>query len=393
MEFRIPDGNMEKLKEKLAKIERKCKKYGCEFNFTEKSVEYEKVHDADGVTKTLKFIVVDVSGKSVINGWEFIATIDHTEKGNIIRAYADGVEIPERYYNSDCFCEHCKSVRRRNNTYIVRRVGTSEFKQVGKTCLKDYTNGLSAESVADYMSFFSAVSEAEDYSGIDFRRFANYISRDEFLKYVAETIRCFGYEKGKTGYKADEICKYFNGELRFFNRKDERKFEEEIEKVGFNADRKENKKMISDALKWIEKQDESNNYMHNLKTACALDYVKSEHYNLLASLFPAFNRDLEYQKKKEAEKNAEKSSEFVGNVKDRITVEIVDCKVVTSYYTDFGVTRIYKMLDKNGNVFVWKTSNVIESERFTITGTVKEHKVFRDVKQTELTRCRVVENK
>ena len=32
---------------------------------------------------------------------------------------------------------------------------TKEFKQVGKSCLKDFTRGLSAESIAYYYSFFA----------------------------------------------------------------------------------------------------------------------------------------------------------------------------------------------------------------------------------------------
>lgn len=390
MEYKIPEVNMEKLKEKLAKIERKCKKYGCEFSFTEKSTEYETVKDVEtGTEKTIAYVIVDVSGKSVINGWQFVAKIDHTEKGNIIQGFSD-VEVPARFYNSDCFCEHCKRVRRRNNTFIVRKSETNEFKQVGKSCLLDYTHGLSAENVADYMSYFHAIEEAREIS--EFRYVPRYMERDEFLLFTAETIRCFGYEKRVTGEKSvDYRDAYYNNYPAMFAQYYE-KLKREMEKVHFDINREDSKKLVSDALKWIEKQDETNNYMHNLKTACALDYVKPQNYNLLASLFPSFNRDLEYQKKKAEETKAEKSSEYVGKIKDRITVEIVNCKAVTSYYTDFGITIIYKMIDKNGNVFIWKTGKAIDSESFTITGTVKEHKEFRDVKQTELTRCRVVEH-
>ena len=390
MEYKIPEVNMEKLRDKLAKIERKCKKYGCEFSFTEKSTEYETVKDAEtGIEKTIAYVIVDVSGKSVINGWQFVAKIDHTEKGNIIQGFSD-VEVPARFYNSDCFCEHCKRVRRRNNTFIVRKSETNEFKQVGKSCLLDYTHGLSAENVADYMSYFHAIEEAREIS--EFKYVPRYIERDEFLLFTAETIRCFGYEKGITGEKSvDYRDAYYNNFSSLFREYYER-LKREMEKVHFDINREDSKKLVSDALKWIEKQDETNNYMHNLKTACALDYVKPQNYNLLASLFPSFNRDLEYQKKKAEETKAEKSSEYVGKIKDRITVEIVNCKAVTSYYTDYGITIIYKMIDKNGNVFIWKTGKAIDSESFTITGTVKEHKEFRDVKQTELTRCRVVEH-
>ena len=390
MEYRIPEVNMEKLREKLAKIERKCNKYGCEFSFKEKSVEYEKITDEDGVEKTVAFIVVDVSGKSVINGWAFVAKVDHTEKGNIITGYSD-VEVPARYYKTECFCEHCKTRRRRNNTFIVRKVATDEFKQVGKNCLLDYTHGLSAENVADYLSYFQEIEEAREIP--EFKYVPRYIDRDEFMIFTAETIRCFGYEKGMTGGKSVEYYDAHYGNYPSIFARHYENLKEEMEKVHFNISRKDSKKLVADALAWIETQDENNNYMHNLKTACALDYVKPEHYNLLASLFPTYNREIEYRAKIEREKKAEKSSEYVGNIKDRLTVEIVNCKTVTSYETLYGTQFIYKMIDKNDNVFVWKTGNIVTAESFTITGTVKEHKVFRDVKQTELTRCRVVENK
>lgn len=391
MEYRIPEVNMERLKEKLKKIERKCARYNCEFSFTEKSVEYENVKDENGVEKTIAYIIVDVSGTSVINGWQFVAKVDHTEKGNIIQGFSD-VEVPARYYDSDCYCEHCNSIRRRNNTFIVRRVGTDEFKQVGKTCLLDYTHGLSAESVAHYMQFFEAVEDAQRMDADAFMRCPRYMLKDTFLLFCAETIRCFGYESKKTAEKTVDYYDATYNRFPSFMRDYQEHLKEEMEKEHFNVERKENKKLIADALKWADAQEENNNYMHNLRTACALDHIKPEHYNLLASLFPAYNRDLEFKAKIEKEKEAEKSSEYVGKIKDRITVDIIDCKVVASYYTDYGIMKIYKMYDASGNVFVWKTGNTIDSEQFTITGTIKDHKEFRGVKQTELTRCRVAQN-
>lgn len=101
---------------------------------------------------------------------------------------------------------------------------------------------------------------------------------------------------------------------------------------------------------------------------------------------------MEKTAKKKAAYDAESGSEYVGNVKDRITVKIKSVKCVTSWETDFGVTRIYKMIGEDGNVYTWKTGKFIDDDNsadISITGTVKAHTEFRGIKQTELTRCRV----
>lgn len=92
-----------------------------------------------------------------------------------------------------------------------------------------------------------------------------------------------------------------------------------------------------------------------------------KNHGLLASLFPAYNKELVKWREIQSRYDAEKDSVYVGEVKDRITVKITSLKCITSWETQFGVTFLYKM----------------------VTGTVKAHTEFKGIKQTELTRCRV----
>ena len=77
--------------------------------------------------------------------------------------------------------------------------------------------------------------------------------------------------------------------------------------------------------------------------------------------------------------------------------------IITSYQTQWGFTTIYKFVDENNNVLIWKTGNTItgtdkrgdtvyvkDMKTVTITGTVKEHNEYNGEKQTVLTRCKVV---
>lgn len=84
-------------------------------------------------------------------------------------------------------------------------------------------------------------------------------------------------------------------------------------------------------------------------------------------------------------------SEYVGNIGDKLSLILKVIKVipVESYY---GVSNLHIMEDEETqNVFVWNTSTrALELDRtYSVTGTVKAHKLYKNIKQTVLTRCKV----
>lgn len=111
MVYEIFEGNFERLEKKLNRIGNKCKKYGCDFCFSVIGETFREVIDESTKEKHIaRFITVEVSGTAKVNDWEFVAELEHTENGNIIRG--TGIyEIPERYYTGKPVCEHCKSNR------------------------------------------------------------------------------------------------------------------------------------------------------------------------------------------------------------------------------------------------------------------------------------------
>ena len=158
--------------------------------------------------------------------------------------------------------------------------------------------------------------------------------------------------------------------------------------VSFNANSDYSKELVNNVLTWIDSQTEDNNYFHNLKTVCSLEYITYDNFGLLASVFPVYDRNLKREKQKLEEQEADRKSEYVGNVGDRITVQIEDFKIITTWETDYGLTKIFKIIDVNGNVYTWKTSGGIADDAKEIVGTVRSHNEYRGIKQTELTRVR-----
>lgn len=396
-QYSIFEDNMERLEKKLNRIANKCKQFGCEFSYKQIGEEFKELKDEKGNKYTARFVIVEAEGKAVINGWKFIASVEHTEKGNIINRIGE-VEVPERYYSSKAVCEHCNSKRYRKDTYIVMNEETGEFKQVGKSCLNDFTNGMSAESIAQYISLFDELIKGEaPYGG----RGEGYYKTETILRFAAETIKHFGYVRTQdsgistASRSFDYYCVKNGGWMLFEDVR--KKLIKEMDAVGFNEDSADAVQTVIDALDWISKQEESNNYIHNLKTACSLEYVTGRNLGILVSLFPTCNRELEYQaekaereKQRAAERASEANSQHIGNIGDRITVQVNSVVCLTSWETEWGITRVYKIVDANGNVYTWKTSSFIEEDKVnTIKGTVKEHKEFRGINQTELTRCKV----
>ena len=393
MQYRIFEGNMERLEKKLQRISNKCMKYGNDFTYEKIGEEFAEHEDENG-KYTVKYIIIEAEGKAIINDWKFIASVQHTDKGNIIKRCCE-VEVPERYYNSACTCEHCNSKRYRKDTYIVQNTISGEFKQVGKSCLKDFTCGMSAEGIASYISLFDELIEGE-YIEPDYHA-TRYIEVKEAMQYIAETIKHFGYVKSEetrpTKQRAREYFEVEHGMIGRYYGKYAEELRAEIEAVSFDAKSDYAKDLTEKVLEWIKRQDEPNNYFHNLKTVCSLEYITFENFGLLASVFPAYDRNLEREKRRAKEHAQDQKSEYVGNVGDRITVQIADFTIVTSWETDFGTTFIYKIVDANGNIYTWKTSGGIADETKVITGTVKSHKEYRGIKQTELTRCRAKQTK
>ena len=400
MKYSIYEGYMPELEKKMARIRKKCERYGCRFSFEITGEDYRKITDPDGNDHTMRFVIIEVDGNAIINDWEFIGSVEHTPKGNIIRKAMAGVEVPERYRESDPYCEHCNTRRRRNETYIIHNIKTGEFKQVGKSCLKDYTRGYDANLAAEMLAMreiFQQYEEMEIGGSYYSSNVYNYINKMDALKLAIEVIDKFGYCKADSDYSTKDRML----EILFIHRLDihsRKRVRQELDAVGFDANREGNDERAEKILNWIKKEDNRNDYMNNLKVVSKLDYVTARQIGILASLVPTYNRTMERNARIKAQKNQDAKSGFVGNLRDRISIDVKDCRIVTSWESSYNgydvvMTFLYKFTDANDNIYIWKTSKSIDTDRVSkLTGTIKDHSEYNGAKQNILTRCKVEYN-
>lgn len=82
------------------------------------------------------------------------------------------------------------------------------------------------------------------------------------------------------------------------------------------------------------------------------------------------------------------TSEFVGEVGERVELTLTVTRAI-EIENDYGHSMMHVMEDECGNVYVWTTAakNWPEGAVKNVRGTIKDHRTYKNTKQTVLTRC------
>ena len=398
--FSIAADKLEQAEKSIAQANRRLEKAGIDERFEmdvkERFVPRSEMRDGVLVEWADVYYDIELSEPKIsYNGYTFLAVMDK-EQGGFITRTAEGVELggwrPESMY-----CEHCGQRRSRAKTYLIEDEEGNR-KQIGSTCVEAYLGlkpkGLwaleyddldelknpgksegfgpySARNVDQTLAFALAVSDGGD----------NFIPRS--WGYGSATVddvdnAIFGGKQVDSEWRnemADKAAEYIqSGQVA--------------------------------ALKsLINKMDDSNDYVNNLKTAVASDYVSPKTVALLVSGVASIKRE-KNRLRREAEKAArEKAKEeraalfksgYVGQVGDKIPkgtkYNLVDS---TPYQTrDYRGYEIIKyritMVDDDGHQIVYFSPKPVTSDEdgnVTISSaTIKKHSTYEEQDQTILSR-------
>jgi hypothetical protein len=279
--------------------------------------------------------------------------------------------------------------------YVIHNVKTDEWKQVGGNCLKLYTDGLSMEYVTAYMD---GITELEEFDGIVSHGKA-YYHVSEVLSYAVEVINKIGYFNAQavipTKYIVSVLMRNNLGKaIDIINEEfEDARFDVRLHEQDFHKKDTDNtvQKIIS---YYKDMEDNDSEFIHNIKVMLEEEYVLPRNFGFLCYLPKGYAKHIQ----DEEEKSKKVETEYFGEVGKRYKDKVIhDISLITSWETQWGVTYIYKIILENNYILTWKTSNGLwldKGEKFdTITFTVKEHKEYRDEKQTEVTRCNIAVKK
>lgn len=408
MIYTIYSSRVEEVSKRLDRIARKAERYGVPFSYTigeayAKEVAVYEYDPANGAlvrvgcmgayqTYTVEAVDIDINCEGFIkaNGWTVLAKIEHGDKGNIVTPFADA-EINPDWYTAPARCDHCGTNRTRTVTFMCRNEN-GDIRQVGKSCLKDYT-GILPQVAVWWAEVTDIIANEMDCDSATFatKGAVMMYSVKDIIALACDSIKAKGYIKSDSNNATkDQVIK------------------------GIKENAEPSKDGIANAeeiIDWLEHLlDEEPNTIGVERDCVNLaksGYAKIKHIGRLAYMPIAYARYIE-RKEREAKRNAEaeaarNSSEYVGEVGKRMVFEIADMKLVTSWDTQYGTTHLYKFTTVDGNVLVWFASSIFGSwetrggrqewvpvsECRKLKGTVKAHNERDGVKQTIITRCAV----
>lgn len=384
--YTIPEVKREDVEKLIAARQKKAEKYGATLKATfgkpyAKEIEIREIDPATqtiGTVGTEMYEVFDLTIESETikkDGYTVVAKIEHLEGGNVVSSYED--HKPE-WTTMKAHCDHCNGNHGQRVTFIVRHE-SGEEKQVGRTCLKDYC-GIDPQAIgrANELNEILIGMDAErfDFMAAGIRPAHKTI---DALALAVEIMKAQGYRKSdEPGSNRDTLKAMM------------------VQKVKAEEAAYEQAEELAKAIEAMSNEEAYGAALDNVKTLLHDGYCKLSHMGYIAYAPLGYERHMERLAKDAriaAEKAAEReSSKYVGEIGQRITIQVAELKLLSSWDTEWGTTFLYKITDTDGNTLVWFASRGLweeEQNAKTIKATVKDHTERDGIKQTVVTRCKV----
>jgi len=405
--YKIKPANLADLCVKIGKLNKKAIKLGCVPAVIEvigsEMVKASKVMPGGRILKyEYEVNLVTVAGDAPrLEGWSLIAKIEYLEDARLVLC-VPGESCPEEFRTRGIECDHCKSKRQRKNVYVLRH-DNGQHVQVGRTCIKDFLGGVSPEQLLSRATWNFSVSEAcGDYEeGGRGQHTPEAINITEYLNAVAICVRRLGWlSKSACRFSEDQSTSSDAWDLCMPNLrtdKDKRLWEDWVEKNDLHHQERD-EKQAAEALAWaIESEVRgTSDYIYNLGVACRAGYVTRKTAGIVASAISAYMRHLDRLEEMNQKKcdDVKKSREWVGEVKVR--QDFKGLTIQSMRYIDgrFGTVILVAFEDEPGNLIRWfastKLDHIDKGDVVDIKATVKEHTEYKGVKQTMITRAKVL---
>lgn len=385
--YLIPTANLPTLIKRLERIAKAAAKLDQDFLYAQMRT-LTQPHPEDR-RRLLELTAVTIRAETPrLAGWAFVGALQHAEGAVILRA-APSETIPARYRTaSPDHCDHCQKLRRRKDTYIIQHCETGEYKQVGKSCLRDFLGHANPHRVAAHLTSLIDLDQEICEASTGY-------ASDDYLPtltaYLAQAAACIDADGWVSRARSREMA-------------DLGTFVEATADWAWHhfvgcSDRtcrdrhlhpsEQNHQEAKAAAEWAGAlQPSSSDYLWNVLQVAEIGYVDARTAGIAASIITAYRRE----QRRAAKAVAQGTSEHFGKIKER-SVWTLTLTYRTSWQGPYGTTYLYRFRDQDGNVAVWfatRSQDLDCHKTYGVKGTIKDHSVRDGVKQTVLTRCSVI---
>lgn len=401
--YNIPVHRLDDLSERLDGLNRRAKKLGLAsivsmelvgapyvHKYPRTEGESMMIHDWTGAVTLQNVIVHGVAPK--LAGWTLVSAIDHGEAaGDIIKSIL-GKDIPAEYRTRGPLCDHCNAARKRKLTFVCQH-DDGQWKQIGSTCLADFTGHKDPEAIARLCSWMGELAgfcgDLDDIGQFGCRVKPEFMI-PSILRAAAAAVRIQGFyvSRAKSQEAADKgedlvtTSSRVNSLLSCRTDADEKRI---LGKEGYIA---QDNEIAAATLTFVRDggiQGEGD-YAYNMnilfKDPGAAIGVRN--VGLVGSAVAAYLRT---QARVAAEKA--QGTEHIGTVGKR---EVFTLTVISTMVRDgaYGTSTIVRFRDAAGNPAVWfasgDKSDLKEGMTAKFKATVKKHDLYKGRVSTILAR-------
>jgi len=392
---RIPLSNLARLESRIAAMTRRAARLGIAApELVVGPVEIlETRRDSDHATGELALIerreVVPVSiiGRSpVLDGWRLVAVLDHdTPDARPYVAVVPGEVAPADAESRAASCDHCRTARRRLETFIVANVD-GRLAWVGRNCLADYLGGASVEALLLWASWISELSADLDDDGV-YGGSGSYVDpwydSATYLGFVVASIKVNGWmsrskARELAASKGVDVVATASDALSVLT------WPASHPKPRPYAPTPDQQLEAQAALAWAQALSETDgdDYLAKLGRVARWGVVSARYTGILASCIAAHRRATRI-----AEERASRPvSKHLGVPKQRLRGLVARVIFQTTLEGDWGTTTLYRLVTPTGEILVYFSSRDLElatRSDVVFDATIKRHDVSKRDGQLE----------
>ena len=402
----IPVDHIDEFKAEIAKLNRNAVKLGSDpitfvvgqKKIVERTFYFGEHHEQSKKYKVEAVDVVLTGTAPKLEGYLFIARIEYLSDSKSVLFHTvpgSNVKIDERFRGLDAsVCEHCNMKRRRNDTFVVQEVATGKQTQVGRQCLADFTginDPTKAAMKAASLSVFEKLYDSEE-------RFWGRVREDtidtlEALSLTSAYICKFGWVPKSQSEFNHPTASYVEEHFAPWasNRSEDVAFRKEMRAL---SEEQVHQDRATKVVEWIKNElftTAKSDYELNLVTLTVNELTQRRHLGIVCSAVAAYQRAMNQKVEYAGLREVSKASKFFATVGERVRSIKVKVQFVKSFEGSFGPTTLVKFVTEDGNILTWFASGDRDYEagqEVVIDGTVKSHKAYQGIEETQMTRCK-----
>lgn len=318
--------------------------------------------------------------------WQVVASIEAMPGGNLVfvatEDEADAAQA-ERHRSQAIGCEHCGVSRRRKTSYLLK--SGSEYKEVGSTCLEDFT-GVDPAAALFLARLHDFVHWSPSEDGVPR---ANAVETEAYLMRVAFLVEQQGFVSASVARLPPFPPATWEEAVKLpRDLADDRAKREAFDKAASRL-----KATAVAVREWYALNTSADGFDANVRTLLASDVLRLDrrHLAFVAASVPSFQR----QQARQRQKAAATVSRHVGEPGERCSSAL---KVVRSvaWESHFGVKRLVLFEDRSGNRLAWITSTALPEALMDEPDhwhdcqfRIKAHDAYQGTAQTVVTHVKV----